>query len=181
MEIEYRLHKAEELRKLKDFFEDCINREKSDSVAGSFGRHGIFFGNLVEYCSFDIPASAMQEIYRHNKGNIERELYYYGRLKEWKDIWDRSTNKSYMSKISENVLLVLSQMNCQDKSITKTDKKTVIDFTTEGGYCKVSIEIKKKENSYWDDESELTYSVNGKTETTYWPGDIISRLCSEKI
>ena len=182
MEIDYKLHRAEELRKLKDFFEYCVNRENPDSVAGNFGRSGVFFGNVIQYCSFEIPAKAMEEIYRHNKEKIESDLYYYGRLKEWKDVWDRSTNRSYISPISESVLLALARINCQDKSVTKTDKKTVIDFTTEGGYCKVSIEIKKKENSYWDDESELTYSINGKAGTTYWPSDIISKLsCSEKI
>jgi hypothetical protein len=65
-----------ELRKLKGFFETCEKESHKDkSVAGHFGcGYSVFFGNAIQYNSFEIPYSAMRLIYEANKERIETIL-----------------------------------------------------------------------------------------------------------
>lgn len=75
---DYNKSKLEELKKLKGFFESCVqNSDKTKSVAGHFGAgYSVFFGNAIQYNSFDIPYDAMRLIYEANKERIENELKY---------------------------------------------------------------------------------------------------------
>ena len=75
---EYNRCKLEELKKLKGFFESCVaNSDKTKAVAGQFGvGHSVFFGNAIQYNSFDIPYDAMRLIYEANKERIENELKF---------------------------------------------------------------------------------------------------------
>jgi hypothetical protein len=74
----YNKHKLEELKKLKGFFESCVaNSDKTKAVAGHFGAgYSVFFGNAIQYNSFDIPYDAMRLIYEANKERIENELKF---------------------------------------------------------------------------------------------------------
>lgn len=71
-----------ELEKLKGFFEDSLKSDNPNSVHGSFGSISVFFGNVIQHCNFDIPASAMKLIYEFNKENIDAHIK---RLKELKE------------------------------------------------------------------------------------------------
>lgn len=73
---EYNKIKKEELEKLKRFFEDVEKQsDKTDEIAGRFGAgYSIFFGNAIQYNSFDIPYSAMRLIYKANKKRIDTIL-----------------------------------------------------------------------------------------------------------
>ena len=72
---EYKKTRLEELRKLKGFFEYCLDESrKEDQVASSVGFLSSFFGNVIQYNSFDIPIKAMRIIYEHNKDRINEEL-----------------------------------------------------------------------------------------------------------
>ena len=73
---DYNKHKLEELKKLKGFFESCVaNSDKTKAVAGHFGAgYSVFFGNAIQYNSFDIPYDAMRLIYEANKERIENEI-----------------------------------------------------------------------------------------------------------
>lgn len=75
---DYNKHKLEELKKLKGFFETCVqNSDKTKAVAGHFGvGYSVFFGNAIQYNSFDIPYDAMRLIYEANKERIENELKF---------------------------------------------------------------------------------------------------------
>ena len=75
---DYNRCKLEELKKLKDFFESCVaNSDKTKAVAGHFGAgYSVFFGNAIQYNSFDIPYDAMRLIYEANKERIENELKF---------------------------------------------------------------------------------------------------------
>ena len=68
--------KIEELKKLKGFFEECVKEShKEKSIAGSFGcGYSEFFGNAIQYNSFEIPYSAMCLIYEANKERINSTL-----------------------------------------------------------------------------------------------------------
>lgn len=72
----YNKSKIEELRKLKSFFESCEKEShKEREIAGSFGQgYSVFFGNAIQYNSFDIPYEAMRIIYRANKERIDNLL-----------------------------------------------------------------------------------------------------------
>lgn len=72
----YSPQKTEELKKLKAFFEQVMNEKdrKDDSVDGTFGTLSCFFGNVIQWNSFDIPHSAMKLIYLHNKKYIDDAL-----------------------------------------------------------------------------------------------------------
>lgn len=74
----YNKSKLEELRKLKSFFESCEKESHKDkAIAGSFGcGYSVFFGNAIQYNSFDIPYSAMRLIYEANKERIDSALTY---------------------------------------------------------------------------------------------------------
>ena len=65
-----------ELRTLQRFFEDCVQRSDQDkNIVGQFGAgYSIFFGNVIQYNTFDIPIDAMRLIYRANKEKIDRML-----------------------------------------------------------------------------------------------------------
>lgn len=73
---EYNRYKLEELKKLKSFFESCVkNSDKTKAIAGHFGvGYSVFFGNAIQYNSFDIPYDAMRLIYEVNKERIENEI-----------------------------------------------------------------------------------------------------------
>lgn len=72
---EFKNIRLKELRKLKVFFEDCLDESrKEDQDVGSFGFLPSFFGNVIQYNSFDIPIKAMRIIYEHNKDRINEEL-----------------------------------------------------------------------------------------------------------
>ena len=72
---EFKKTRLEELRKLKGFFEDCLDENrKEDQDVGSFGSLPSFFGNVIQYNSFGIPIKAMRIIYEHNKDRINEEL-----------------------------------------------------------------------------------------------------------
>lgn len=72
---EYCKRQLDELRKLKGFFESCNESGKENSIAGSFGQgYSVFFGNAIQYNSFDIPYEAMRIIYRANKERIDNLL-----------------------------------------------------------------------------------------------------------
>lgn len=75
----YEKSKIEELKKLKGFFESCEKESHRDkAIAGSFGcGYSVFFGNAIQYNSFDIPYSAMRLIYEANKERINNDLKYY--------------------------------------------------------------------------------------------------------
>ena len=75
---DYNRCKLEELKKLKGFFESCVKEsDKAKSVAGHFGAgYSVFFGNAIQYNSFDIPYDAMRLIYEANKERIENELKF---------------------------------------------------------------------------------------------------------
>ena len=72
----FRKCKIEELKTLKSFFEQCEKESHKDkSIAGQFGcGYSIFFGNAIQYNSFEIPYSAMRLIYEANKERIETIL-----------------------------------------------------------------------------------------------------------
>lgn len=74
--MDYNECKIAELRKLKRFFETCERDSHLDkSVAGHFGcGYSVFFGNAIQYNSFEIPYSAMRLIYEANKERIETIL-----------------------------------------------------------------------------------------------------------
>lgn len=74
--MDYNKYKIEELRKLKEFFESCEKESHKDkAIAGHFGcGYSVFFGNAIQYNSFDIPYSAMRLIYEVNKEKIEMIL-----------------------------------------------------------------------------------------------------------
>ena len=76
MSDEYNRNKIQELKKLKGFFESCVqNSDKTKAVAGHFGAgYSVFFGNAIQYNSFEIPYDAMRLIYEANKERIENEL-----------------------------------------------------------------------------------------------------------
>ncbi len=77
MEKEYEVNGVlPELKKLKGFFLDAVKRGETrpDMVAGYFGPTGIFFGNVIQHCSFNIPASAMKLIYEANRENIDNKI-----------------------------------------------------------------------------------------------------------
>ena len=66
--------KINELRKLKEMFEQCEQSGRDMDTAGSFGVFSTFFGNMIEWNHFDIPYSAMRLIYRANKEKIDHIL-----------------------------------------------------------------------------------------------------------
>ena len=70
-----------ELEKLNRFFKDSIEDERPNAVHGSFGQTSTFFGNVIQYCHFDIPASAMKLIYEFNKEHIENRIKDLNNLK----------------------------------------------------------------------------------------------------
>ena len=70
-----------ELEKLNRFFKDSIKDERPNAVHGSFGQTSTFFGNVIQYCHFDIPASAMKLIYEFNKEHIENRIEHLNSLK----------------------------------------------------------------------------------------------------
>lgn len=70
-------YKIEELKKLKIFFEECINSRNENAIAGRFGYCPTFFGNVILHNSFDIPFSAMKLIYRANEKRITDILNKY--------------------------------------------------------------------------------------------------------
>lgn len=74
--MDYNQCKIEELKKLKNFFESCEKESHKDkAIAGHFGcGYSVFFGNAIQYNSFDIPYSAMRLIYEVNKDKIEMIL-----------------------------------------------------------------------------------------------------------
>lgn len=74
--MDYNKYKIKELRKLKEFFESCEKESHKDkAIAGHFGcGYSVFFGNAIQYNSFDIPYSAMRLIYEVNKDKIEMIL-----------------------------------------------------------------------------------------------------------
>lgn len=74
--MDYNKYKIEELKKLKNFFESCEKESHKDkAIAGHFGcGYSVFFGNAIQYNSFDIPYSAMRLIYEVNKDKIEMIL-----------------------------------------------------------------------------------------------------------
>lgn len=71
-----------ELEKMKRFFENSIKDNRPDSVHGCYGHLSTFFGNVIQHCEFDIPASAMKLIYEYNKENIEKQITNLTELKE---------------------------------------------------------------------------------------------------
>ena len=71
---EFNKTRLEELRKLKDFFKCCLKENRENQVVGSFGSLPSFFGNVIQYNSFEIPIKAMRIIYEHNKDRINEEL-----------------------------------------------------------------------------------------------------------
>ena len=71
-----------ELEKLKGFFEDSLKYNNPNSVHGSFGSTSVFFGNVIQHCSFEIPASAMKLIYEFNKERIDAQIQRLKDLKE---------------------------------------------------------------------------------------------------
>ena len=73
---EYNRNKIQELKKLKGFFESCVkNSDKTKAVAGHFGvGYSVFFGNAIQYNSFEIPYDAMRLIYEANKERIDSIL-----------------------------------------------------------------------------------------------------------
>lgn len=75
--MDYNQCKIEKLKKLKNFFESCEKESHKDkAIAGHFGcgYSVFFFGNAIQYNSFDIPYSAMRLIYEVNKDKIEMIL-----------------------------------------------------------------------------------------------------------
>ena len=54
--------KLPELHKLKEFFEQANKETRDNAVLGSFGTRGVFYGNTISWCAFEIPASAMKLI-----------------------------------------------------------------------------------------------------------------------
>lgn len=74
--MDYNECKIEELKKLKKFFEKCVEESHKDkSIAGHFGcGYSVFFGNAIQYNSFEIPYSAMRLIYEVNKERIDSIL-----------------------------------------------------------------------------------------------------------
>ena len=68
--------KLEELKMLKRFFEMVVNEDRDDNQdVGKFGTMPTFFGNVIQWNSFDIPQKAMKLIYEHNKYHIDREIF----------------------------------------------------------------------------------------------------------
>lgn len=74
--MDYNERAIAELRKLKGFFETCERESHKDkTTAGHFGcGYSVFFGNAIQYNSFEIPYSAMRLIYEVNKERIEMIL-----------------------------------------------------------------------------------------------------------
>lgn len=81
-----------ELEKLNRFFKDSIEDERPNVVHGSFGQASTFFGNVIQYCRFDIPASAMKLIYEFNKEHIECTIERLNKLKCEKDFKENLKN-----------------------------------------------------------------------------------------
>lgn len=81
-----------ELEKLNRFFKDSIKDERPNIVHGSFGQTSTFFGNVIQYCHFDIPASAMKLIYEFNKEHIEGTIERLNKLKCEKDFKENLKN-----------------------------------------------------------------------------------------
>lgn len=75
--MNYDDYKIKELKKLKIFFEECMDSCNENAIAGRFGVYPTFFGNLIEHNSFDIPFSAMKLIYKANKKRITDILNKY--------------------------------------------------------------------------------------------------------
>ena len=75
--MNYDDYKISELKKLKIFFEACVDSHNENAIAGRFGCCPTFFGNLIEHNSFDIPFSAMKLIYRANEKRITDILNKY--------------------------------------------------------------------------------------------------------
>ena len=75
--MNYDDYKIKELKMLKNFFEACIDSDKENAKAGSFGSCPTFFGNVIQHNSFDIPFSAMKLIYRANEKRITAILNKY--------------------------------------------------------------------------------------------------------
>lgn len=73
---EYNRSKIQELKKLKGFFERCMEEtHKTKATAGHFGvGYSVFFGNAIQYNSFEIPFDAMRLIYEANKDRIDSIL-----------------------------------------------------------------------------------------------------------
>lgn len=71
-----------ELEKLNDFFKYSITEKLPNATHGSFGQTSTFFGNVIQYCRFNIPASAMKLIYDHNKESIEYKIEKLRELKK---------------------------------------------------------------------------------------------------
>lgn len=66
--------RIKELRMLDSFFKDCCESNKTTDTAGRFGIYSVFFGNVIQYNSFNIPYSAMKLIYEANKDWINTTL-----------------------------------------------------------------------------------------------------------
>ena len=75
--MDYNDYKIKELKMLKNFFEECIDSDRENSIAGHFGSCSTFFGNVIQHNSFDIPFSAMKLIYRANEKRITSILNKY--------------------------------------------------------------------------------------------------------
>lgn len=70
----YEDHRIKELRMLDSFFKDCCESDRTTAIAGSFGAYSVFFGNVIQHNSFNIPYSAMKLIYEANKDWINTTL-----------------------------------------------------------------------------------------------------------
>jgi hypothetical protein len=70
-------YKIEELKRVKEFFEECINSDKENAIAGRFGGCSTFFGNAILHNSFNIPYAAMKLIYKANEKRIADILNKY--------------------------------------------------------------------------------------------------------
>lgn len=71
----YEDRRIEELRVLDSFFKNCCESDRTIDIAGHFGAgYSVFFGNAIQYNSFNIPYSAMKLIYEANKDWINTTL-----------------------------------------------------------------------------------------------------------
>ena len=176
MDIDYTLNRLDELRKLDSFFRDCEKPDRNpNSVAGHFGCGGVFFGNAIQHCSFDVPLSAMKEIYQFNKDRIEQGLQRRDRLMKWVKAWNESLGRGYIPRYSSELIQALSYIDCDNLTITKLGYDTVFDFTV-GPVCKVNITIKCM-SPYG---AEFNYTINGKEkEKTYQPMTIVNEIRKE--
>lgn len=173
MNIDYTLNRLDELRKLDSFFRDCEKPDRNpNSVAGHFGCSGIFFGNVIQHCSFDVPLSAMKEIYKFNKDKIEQGLQRRNRLMEWVKLWNKSFKTNYILRYSSELIQVLSYIDCDNQVITRKGNDYIFDFTV-GPICKINIVVS-------EDIPKLTYTINGKEkEETYQPMAIVTEIRKE--